>query len=79
MGFLDFLRPKRSDEREQLDAAFKKMFQVAFPLGEAQVESETDRLHFEMEGRLSRDDAKKLLVRQQNLWVSGGSGNLPST
>jgi hypothetical protein len=58
MGFLDFLKPKKSEQQEQLDAAFKQMFQVAFPLGEGQLESETDRLHFELGGRLSRDDAK---------------------
>jgi hypothetical protein len=69
MGFLDFLRPKKSEEKEQLDAAFKKMFQVAFPLGETQVESETDRLHFEMGGRLTRDDAKRLLLRVKTLLV----------
>jgi hypothetical protein len=67
MGFLDFLKPKKSEQREQLDAAFKQMFQVAFPLGEAQVESETERLHFEMGGRLSRADAKKLLLRVKTL------------
>lgn len=67
MGFLDFLKPKKSEQQEQLEAAFKQMFQVAFPLGQGQVESETDRLHFELGGRLSRDDAKRLLLRVKTL------------
>lgn len=69
MGFFDFLKPKKSDQREQLEASFKQVFEAAFPLGNAQLESETDRLHFELRGRLSRDDAKKLLMRVKALLV----------
>ena len=63
MGLFDFMRSKKSREREALDDSIKQLQQAAFPLGETQIQAEAARLRQEMNGRLSHEDCRMLVQR----------------
>jgi|SRR3989344_892562 len=69
MGLFDFLKPKKTDHPPEMEEAIKKIALVAFPGGPKQIEEETGQLHALLRGRLSKDDAKRLLTRTKALLV----------
>ncbi len=70
MGLFDFLKSKRtpelpSDQQTQM----QKIALVAFPGGEKQINQETEQLHTLLCGKLTKDEAKKLLTRTKALLI----------
>jgi hypothetical protein len=70
MGFFDFLRPKRNPAIPAgAEEALKQVAFAAFPGGPKQIEEETLQLHALLRGKLSKEEAKRLLTRTKALLV----------
>ena len=70
MGLLDFFKPKR---KRNLPPELQKQMDMvplmAFPGGEEQIREETDQLHALLRGKLSKDEARRLLKRTKTLLI----------
>lgn len=66
MGMLDFFK-SRNRQSSELNSIFSKLHAAAFPGGETQLEQESNQLHDLLDRKISRSDAKQLLLRTKCL------------
>jgi hypothetical protein len=67
MGLFDFLKPKKNPE---LDAVFAQVDTIAFLGGDQQKETESRELYDLLKGRLTKNEAKGVLLRTRFLLVT---------
>jgi hypothetical protein len=64
MGLFDFLKPKQTQKQSpDLKKQMQKIALAAFPGGEKQIQEETGQLYALSRGKLTKDEAKRLLTR----------------
>lgn len=70
MGLFDFLKPKQAPKLPpDLQKQMQRIALAAFPGGEKQIQEETAQLHALLRGKLTKDEAKKLLRRTKALLI----------
>lgn len=70
MGLFDFLKPKQAPKLPpDLQKQMQRIALAAFPGGEKQIQEETAQLHALLRGKLTKDEAKKLLTRTKALLI----------
>lgn len=70
MGLFDFLRPKQTPKLPpELEKQTQMISLAAFPGGEKQIQEETGQLHALLRGKLTKDEAKRLLTRTKALLI----------
>ncbi|MDQ8192733.1 hypothetical protein QEH58_20745, partial [Roseibacillus persicicus] len=70
MGLFDFLKPRPKPKLPpELEKQMNMISLITFPRGEGQIQEETGQLHALLRGKISKPEAKHLLVRTKALIV----------
>jgi hypothetical protein len=70
MGLFDFLKPKQTPKPPpETQKQMQMIALAAFPGGEKQIQEETAQLHALLRGKLTNDEAKRLLTRTKALLI----------